>query len=103
MGGRCARTDPDQVFDHNLVEYAFADGARLFAQTRHVNKCYDVFSDFAHGTKGSAVIMENLAQFRRAILSVHRTTFDEDRLNDVVASGDVFQQVFKKVMAHRPG
>ncbi len=62
MGGRCARTDPDQVFDHNLVEYAFADGARLFAQTRHVNKCYDVFSDFAHGTKGSAVIMENLAR-----------------------------------------
>ena len=62
MGGRCARTEPDQLFDHNLVEYAFADGARLFAQGRHVNKCHDIFSDFAHGTEGSAVIMENLAR-----------------------------------------
>jgi myo-inositol 2-dehydrogenase / D-chiro-inositol 1-dehydrogenase len=62
MGGRCARTDSDQLFDHYLVEYAFADGARLFAQGRHVNKCYDVFSDFAHGTKGSAVLMENLSR-----------------------------------------
>jgi myo-inositol 2-dehydrogenase / D-chiro-inositol 1-dehydrogenase len=44
-----------------MVEYAFADGARLYAQGRHMNGCYDIFSDFAHGTKGSAVLMENLA------------------------------------------
>jgi predicted dehydrogenase len=62
MGGRCARTEPDQLFDHYLVEYAFADGARMFAQGRHVNKCHDIFSDFAHGTKGSAVIMEDLSR-----------------------------------------
>jgi myo-inositol 2-dehydrogenase / D-chiro-inositol 1-dehydrogenase len=62
MGGRCARTEPDQLFDHYMVEYFFTDGARLFAQGRHVNKCWDIFSDFAHGTKGSAVIMENLAR-----------------------------------------
>jgi myo-inositol 2-dehydrogenase / D-chiro-inositol 1-dehydrogenase len=62
MGGRCARTEPDQLFDHYMVEYAFADGARLFAQGRHVTKCWDIFSDFASGTKGSAVIMESLAR-----------------------------------------
>jgi predicted dehydrogenase len=61
MGGRIARTEPDQLWDHYLVEYLFADGARLFAQGRHLLKCWDVFSDFAHGTRGSAVIMESLA------------------------------------------
>jgi hypothetical protein len=61
MGGRCARREPDQLFDHYFVEYQFADGTRLLAQGRHVLKCYDVFSDFAHGAKGSAVLMENLA------------------------------------------
>jgi predicted dehydrogenase len=62
MGGRCARTEPDQLYDHSMVEYTFADGARLFAQGRHVTKCWDIFSDFAGGTKGSAVIMESLAR-----------------------------------------
>jgi predicted dehydrogenase len=60
-GGRQARTEADQMFDHYVVEYLFGDGARLFAQGRHINKCWDIFSDFAHGAKGSAVLMENLA------------------------------------------
>jgi predicted dehydrogenase len=62
MGGRCARTEPDQLFDHYLVEYVFADGARLFAQGRHVRNCWDIFSDFVSGTRGSGVLMENLAR-----------------------------------------
>lgn len=61
MGGRCVRTEGDQLFDHYFVEYTFADGAKLFAQGRHINQCYDLFSDLAHGTRGSAVIMESLA------------------------------------------
>lgn len=67
MGGRCTRTEGDQLFDHYLAEYTFADGAKLFAQGRHVNGCYDIFSDFAHGTQGSAVIMESLAAARPRI------------------------------------
>lgn len=62
MGGRQTRTEPDELWDHYLVEYTFADGAKLFAQTRHMTGCYDIFSDFAHGSKGSAVIMENLSR-----------------------------------------
>jgi len=64
MGGRQTRTEPDQLFDQYFVEYAFADGTRLLAQGRHINKCYDIFSDLAHGSKGSAVIMETLASPR---------------------------------------
>jgi len=61
QGARVARSDPDQMLDQYAVEYTFADGATLLAQGRHVTGCWDSFSDFAHGTKGSAVLMENLA------------------------------------------
>ncbi len=61
QGARVARTDPDQMLDQYAVEYTFPDGAKLLAQGRHVTGCWDVFSDFAHGTRGSAVLMENLA------------------------------------------
>jgi predicted dehydrogenase len=74
MGGRQVRTEPDQMFDHYSVEYAFADGTRLLAQGRHINKCWDVFSDFANGAKGSALIMENLSTPNPRIYSGHEQT-----------------------------
>jgi predicted dehydrogenase len=61
FGGRCypqAQTN----FDHYTTEYTFADGAKLFAFTRAISGCWDEYSDYAHGTKGSAVIMSNLSQ-----------------------------------------
>jgi len=67
QGARVARTDPDQMLDQYVVEYTFADGAKLLAQGRHVTGCWDIFSDFAHGTKGSAVLMENLAAAKSRI------------------------------------
>ena len=61
QGARVARTHPDQMLDQYAVEYTFADGTKLFAQGRHVSGCWDIFSDFAQGAKGSAVLMETLA------------------------------------------
>jgi hypothetical protein len=61
QGARVARTDPDQMLDQYSVEYTFPDGAKLLAQGRHVTGCWDIFSDFAQGAKGSALLMENLA------------------------------------------
>src|SRR6185369_4823388 len=58
MGGRQVRTEPDQLFDHYAAEYTFADGTRLFAQGRHMNKCHDFFGDIIHGAKGSAILGE---------------------------------------------
>ncbi len=49
------------MLDEYFVEYTFADGAKLFAQGRHVTGCWDIFSDFAQGAKGSALLMESLA------------------------------------------
>ena len=60
MGGRCY-PEAGNLFDHYTVEYTFADGAKLFAFSRHMDGCWETYADYAHGSKGSAVIMTNLA------------------------------------------
>ena len=69
QGARVARTHPDEMLDQYSVEYTFADGTKLFAQGRHNSGCWDIFSDFAHGTKGSAVLMDNLGAAKSRIYS----------------------------------
>jgi predicted dehydrogenase len=57
MGGRLYRGDAvDQNFDHYSVEYTFADGTKLFLNSRYESGCHEEFASYAHGTKGSAVI-----------------------------------------------
>jgi predicted dehydrogenase len=58
MGGRQVRTEADQLFDHYEAEYSFADGTRMLAQGRHMNRCFDFFGDIIHGAKGSAILGE---------------------------------------------
>ncbi len=60
-GGRQVRTEPDQLFDHYAVEYRFADGTCLFAQGRHMQNCWGFFGDVIHGSTGSAVLGEGIA------------------------------------------
>jgi len=62
QGGREVRTEPDQLFDHYAVEYAFPDGTRMFAQGRHMEGCWGFFGDIIHGTTGSAVLGEGINQ-----------------------------------------
>jgi len=71
QGGRQTRTEPDQMYDHYSVEYTFPDGTKLLAQGRHIARCYDIFSDFANGSRGSAVIMESLAAAKPRIYRNH--------------------------------
>jgi predicted dehydrogenase len=57
MGSRCYRGDAvDQNFDHYSIEYTFADGAKLFMNSRYMSGCREEFASYAQGTKGSAVI-----------------------------------------------
>jgi predicted dehydrogenase len=57
MGSRCYRGEAvDQNFDHYSVEYTFADGTKLFLNSRYMAGCREEFASYAHGTKGSAVI-----------------------------------------------
>jgi len=75
MGGRQVRKEPDQLFDHYMAEYTFADGTRMVAQGRHISQCWDFFGDVIHGTTGCAVLGEGIPNPR--IFKGHRTDSDK--------------------------
>jgi predicted dehydrogenase len=62
LGGRHYRQTPqgnpciDQNFDSYAVEYTYPDGTKLFLDGRCVAGCTSIYSSYAHGTKGSAVV-----------------------------------------------
>ncbi len=58
LGGRHYRGQAslDQNFDAYSVEYTFADGTKFIMDGRCMTGCDQIYSSFAHGTKGSAVI-----------------------------------------------
>ncbi len=62
IGGKHYKTNPDgepyvdQNFDAYSVEYTFADGAKMYMDGRCMNGCHDIYSSYAHGSKGIAVV-----------------------------------------------
>jgi predicted dehydrogenase len=46
----------DQNFDAYSVEYTFADGSKMYMDGRCMNGCNDIYSSYAHGSKGMAVV-----------------------------------------------
>ncbi|MBN1818827.1 MAG: Gfo/Idh/MocA family oxidoreductase, partial [Sedimentisphaerales bacterium] len=70
FGGRCFKEAGNQ-FDHYTVEYTFADGAKLLAFSRHMNGCWNTYSDYAHGSRGSALIMKDLSEPEPKIYKSH--------------------------------
>jgi predicted dehydrogenase len=46
----------DQNFDSYSVEYSFADGAKMYIDGRCVAGCNDIYSSYAHGSKGMAIV-----------------------------------------------
>ena len=65
LGGRHYRTSPDgityvdQNFDVYAVEYTFADGSTFMFDGRCMTGCSEIYSSFAHGSKGMAVVSKN--------------------------------------------
>jgi len=65
LGGRHYRQSPegityvDQNFDTYSVEYTFPDGTKFYFDGRCVTGCYDNFSSYVHGTKGSAIVSKS--------------------------------------------
>ncbi|HUT88826.1 MAG TPA: Gfo/Idh/MocA family oxidoreductase [Thermoguttaceae bacterium] len=70
MGGR-SYEQAGNYFDHYTVEYTFPDGTKLFAFSRHIANCWSTYADYAHGSKGSAVIMATLAEPKPRIYKGH--------------------------------
>ena len=62
MGGRHYRQAPggetyiDQNFDSYSVEYTFADGSKFMMEGRCIVGCNDIYSSYAHGSKGMAIV-----------------------------------------------
>ena len=62
LGGRHYKVSPeglpyvDQNLDTYSVEYTFADGAKMYMDGRCMNGCNDIYSSYAHGSKGIAVV-----------------------------------------------
>lgn len=65
LGGRHYKTSPegepyvDQNFDSYSVEYTFADGGRMIMDGRCMNGCNDIYSSYAHGSKGMAIVSKS--------------------------------------------
>jgi predicted dehydrogenase len=77
MGGRCYETAGNQM-DHFSIEYTFADGTKLFSFSRHMTGCWSTYSDYAHGSKGSARIMANLSNPKSRIYKSHNMVKEEE-------------------------
>jgi predicted dehydrogenase len=62
LGGRHYKNDPDgnpyidQNFDTYSVEYTFADGSKMMMDGRCINGCNDIYSSYAQGSKGCAIV-----------------------------------------------
>ena len=65
LGGRHYRQSPegityvDQNFDTYSVEYTFADGAVFMMDGRCIMGCNDIYSSYAHGSKGMAIVSKS--------------------------------------------
>jgi len=62
LGGRHYKTDSDgkpyvdQNFDSYAVEYTFPDGGKMTMDGRCVDGAHPIYSSYAHGSKGIAVV-----------------------------------------------
>jgi hypothetical protein len=65
LGGRHYRQSPegktyvDQNFDTYSVEYTFADGSKFIMDGRCIMGCNDIYSSYAHGSKGMAIVSKS--------------------------------------------
>ena len=57
-GGREVRKDAKygEVFDHHAVEFTYANGEKMFSQSRHIRNCWNSVTEHAIGTKGTSVL-----------------------------------------------
>ncbi|MDB6055959.1 MAG: hypothetical protein JWN25_3482 [Verrucomicrobiales bacterium] len=58
IGGRHYRDaqSVDQNFDNYSVEYTFKDGTKFYMDGRCVTGCNQIYSSYAHGSKGMAIL-----------------------------------------------
>ena len=58
-GGRTVRTGPEygNIYDHHVVTYEFASGAKCFSHCRQQDHTLNDVSDYIYGTAGTATLL----------------------------------------------
>lgn len=66
LGGAEVRKGPGAgaILDHCAIEFDYADGTRLFAQNRQIPGCWSSIGETAHGSDGSAEMVNDRNLFR---------------------------------------
>ncbi|MDR1493307.1 MAG: Gfo/Idh/MocA family oxidoreductase [Planctomycetaceae bacterium] len=60
LGGRSTPDISGTSYDSYYTEFTFPDGSFLTSHGRYINNCFARYQDYAHGTKGSALLMGSL-------------------------------------------
>ncbi|MDR0704818.1 MAG: Gfo/Idh/MocA family oxidoreductase [Planctomycetaceae bacterium] len=60
LGGRSTPDIAGTSYDSYYTEFTFPDGSLLTSHGRYINNCFARYQDYAHGTKGSALLMASL-------------------------------------------
>jgi predicted dehydrogenase len=71
FGGRSVPNLGGQMFDSWYAEFEFADGTHLSSHCAERANTFYVYNDLAYGTKGSAVIMDNIGQAKTRLYKSH--------------------------------
>lgn len=60
MGGRQVRVGEEygNIFDHHSVVYEYANGTRLYSNTRQMPRCWNLMNATAVGSQGAAQLIE---------------------------------------------
>lgn len=53
MGGRVNPGNYGDIFDHHFVEFTYANGTKMFSQSRHIQGTWDQVNESVHGSKGT--------------------------------------------------
>jgi predicted dehydrogenase len=99
QGGRslCQPMQSGDTFDHHAVEFTYADGAKMFAQTRQMPGCWCCSSATVQGPEGSADISfgqiggKHAWRFRGAMPNPYQV--EHDLLIEAIRKGTPYNEV----------
>lgn len=111
--GLCGRSKPDipgLMCDTYYHEFTFADGTHLTSHGLYPPGCFSMYSDFIHGTRGSAVLMDSLSAakcriYKNQLMIPENQTwaFDGPEPNPYQVEHDLFFEAIRKNLPYNEG
>ena len=111
--GLCGRSKPDlpgQMCDTYYHEFTFADGSHLTSHGLYAPGGFSMYSDFLHGTKGSAVLMDSLSaakcrSYRGQVMTPENLawSFDQQEPNPYQVEHDLFFDAIRRGIPYNEG